>query len=213
MTLVVLTAATFRDLTTVAAVKARLGISGTAEDTFLAAEITRQTGLVLQYLNVQRAQDGTRTLAREVLREAVRPGVPSHRLRLARKPVTAIASITEDDVAIEAADFEWDAPAGILNRFNGEYAAAWTARKIVVEYTAGWLLPADPSPDLPPEFEAAVIEMVKAARAARSRDPMLRSFNVPDVVAESYLDPRAEMEGLPPAAVAMLPPKDSFGPM
>ncbi|HEV7458228.1 MAG TPA: hypothetical protein VGN96_15765 [Roseococcus sp.] len=209
MALVVLTAATVRELTTLAAVKARLDVHGFEDDPFLNAEIKRQTGVALSYLRVQEAQDGSRTLARETLREDVWPEPGTHRIRLSRTPVAAVVSVIEAGATLSADDFAIDAPSGVLRRLSADAPRCWQGAKVVVEYEAGWLLPgvASPlAPNLPAEIETAVIEMVKAAREARGRDPMLRSESVQGVGAVSYLDPARGAEDMPPQAAALLAP-------
>lgn len=78
------------------------------------------------------------TLRRESLSETFRLVGTCEGLRLARRPVAAIVSVTEDDVALDACDYELDAALGMLRRLEGDYPAAWCAAKLVVAYSAGW---------------------------------------------------------------------------
>ncbi len=206
MTLIVLTAASDRNLTTLAAVKARLGIDSLDEDPFLQAEIARQSAVVQEHLGIVFAQDGTRTMARETLQETFRATRPQRFLRTARRPVSAVASVVENEITLDPAAYEFDARAGVLSRLYEGWPSAWCGRSIVVTYTAGWVLPGAAGANLPSEIETAVIEMVKAAREARFRDPMVRSESSAQVGSVSYLDPRAGMEAMPPQAAALLAP-------
>lgn len=148
-----------------------------------------------------------RTFARETVSETFRLAAAHNAaLLLSRRPITAIASVTEDGVALAAGDREHDADAGMLWRLSSDQRTAWTARKIVVSYTAGYLLPGDPNRTLPHEIERATLIVAASIFAARGRDPLLRSESVDGVATASYLDPRAGAGGLPTAAAEMLAP-------
>lgn len=71
---------------------------------------------------------------------------------------------------------------GILERLSGDAPARWASGKIVVPYTAGWVLP----DGVPPELERQVIEQVKMAYFGADEDPAVRSENVPGVYQASY---------------------------
>lgn len=204
MTLTVITAAGVRHLTTLAAVKARLGITGVSEDAFLQDQIDRQTAMVLSHLGIQFAQDGTRTLAREALQEAFRAPRPQRFLRTARRPVSAVASVVENDVTLDAGAYELDGRAGVLRRLYDGWPSAWCARSIIVTYTAGWVMPGADGANLPADLEDAVIQMVVAAREGRGRDPMVRSERTDGVSSASYFDPRDGAEGIPPSVLGVL---------
>lgn len=66
-------------------------------------------------------------------------------LLLARTPVTAINSITEDGVALTSAEYQWYSD-GRIYRMNGDYRVAWTwkAQAVVIDYDGGYAsVPAD----------------------------------------------------------------------
>jgi len=71
---------------------------------------------------------------------------------------------------------------GILERLSGDTPVRWSSGKIVVPYTAGWVLPGA----VPPELERLVIEQVKMAYFGADEDPAVRSENVPGVYQASY---------------------------
>ncbi|NQW53701.1 MAG: hypothetical protein HQ465_20920 [Rhodospirillales bacterium] len=71
---------------------------------------------------------------------------------------------------------------GMLERMADDSAIPWSSTKIMVTYTAGWLLP----DGVPAELEGQVIEQVKMRYLATDRDPALRSENTPDVWSGSY---------------------------
>src|SRR5262245_27002581 len=98
--LTVVTPATSFDLTTVADVKADLGITGGASDALLTRYISESS--------VQIARACNRVFGEEELSELFR-GRPFPRhgtapLILSRRPVSEIDSVTEDDVLLSASD-------------------------------------------------------------------------------------------------------------
>lgn len=71
---------------------------------------------------------------------------------------------------------------GMLERISGDAPVRWSSGKIVVPYTAGWVLP----DGVPPELERLVIEQVKMAYLNVDQNPGVRSESVPDVYQASY---------------------------
>lgn len=183
--------------TTLDAVKTELGIEDKASDLWLIKQIDSVSATACQVLGVAQAEDGSRTLGRETLVEtmdrrscwpwttALRPIIASRehdaKLVLSRRPIVSITSITEDGVAVDAADFEVAKSEGTIKRLDNLFPCAWPASLIVVTYVAGWLMPADDNRNLPEDWENAVISTVKAAWFARNRDPNIKSENIPGV--------------------------------
>lgn len=184
--LAVSVAAATTGLTTVARVKAALSIGDTSEDTFLTEEIVRVSALICDYLGVVAADDGTRPLGRETLVETFRLPRCRPEIILSRAPVTSITSVVEDGETLTASDYEIDKAPGLLRRLSDDERIEWPAVKIVVTYVAGWLLPGDASANMPAGIEAAAIELIKARRAARTRDPLVKSREVPGVLRTDY---------------------------
>ncbi|MHC2251029.1 hypothetical protein [Bradyrhizobium embrapense] len=205
-----LTALTLRDT-----IKSDLKISGTAEDAYIDEAIARASAMVCSHLRVTMADDGTRTLASEeliqtfLLRDQHR-GLT--KLVLARRPVTAIAYIKENDVDLTAEQYELEGRNGVLTRLRGlgfYQECFWRCRvKIEVRFTAGWLLPDQGAArTLPYDIESAVVDIVKGMRAARTRDPLLKSLDVQDIDAREYwVGGLAQGGGLPPDIQAKLAP-------
>lgn len=71
---------------------------------------------------------------------------------------------------------------GMLQRISGDTPVRWSGGKIVVPYTAGWVLP----DGVPPELERQVIEQVKMAYFGAGDDPRVRSEAIPDTYQASY---------------------------
>ena len=221
-TLEVVTPADETDLTLVDTVKQDLGITSGAEDDYLTELIKRVSSQVCAYLKVPQADDGSRTLAAEELRETFRfagghrrrlcgdgDNLRHSRLILSRKPVTAISSVIENGVTLDADDYQIIGRSGILVRLSNDRERDWnTGAKIVVVYTAGWLL-ADEGDDatLPDEIEGAAIDIIKGARAARKRDPLVKAKQVQDIDQVEYWVGGIPGQGtLPPDIAAKLDP-------
>lgn len=216
--LVVNTAATSTQLCSLAAVKDELCLTDTSADAYLSRAIDWASAAVLRYVN--------RVLAQETVTETIRlnragggyfdaawnvQGGTPRRLQqvvLTRYPVISIASvISGDDTLAAGTDYECDLELGELYRMINDARAWFNARKIVVQYTAGYKLPNDGTArTLPADVERAAILGVSAMYAARRRDPLLRSETVDQVGSSSWLDPQSGNGGLPMAATAMLEP-------
>lgn len=185
--LVVSTAAATTALTTRDAFKAAANLTSTTDDDFIDTLIVSISDQVNTILGVATATDGTRTIGRETLVETIRSDQYRRygarcclhhghvALILSRYPIVSVTSITEDDVAVDAADYEIDGASGMIKRLDSDALRSWYAAKIVVTYVAGWLLPNDTGRNLPYDLEDAVISMIKASRFGRDRDPAIKS--------------------------------------
>ena len=175
-TLAVSVAASSTDLTTLQSAKDELGISGASEDTYLGTAIDRASAMICSYLGVAVADDGTCTLGRETLVETFRLPVELSEIMLARWPVTSITSVVEDGETLAADEYEIDKRTGILRRLDGDdNVTLFSAAKIVVTYVAGYKLPGEVGRNLPHDIEAAVLEVIKAHRSSRTRDPLIKA--------------------------------------
>ena len=215
-------------LTTLQNVKDELVITGTDEDAYLTAKIARVSAQICTYLKVPTAGDRTRTLGRETLVETLRrdrpmgydpgwtgtyldrfgPADSRHtQLLLARRPIVSVTSVVEDGTTLDASSYESNGAAGILTRLSSDVPAAWAARKIVITYVAGWLLPEDASANMPGDIEDAAIRLIKSARFARERDPYIKSETIPGPITTVYQDATSE---LPEDICALLDPYRYF---
>ena len=186
-------------LTTLAAVKADLGAAATGvADAALESLIGEAASAVAGFCH--------RVLARETVSETFRRTGrrQPEALTLARCPVASVATVTEDGAALATDEWELDAENGFLYRLADDERAWWSGTKIVVAYAGGWLLPGDPSADLPEAISRACLITVATWFQARGRDGMLRSESAEGISANSWLDPRAENGGLPFQAAALL---------
>jgi len=183
-------------LTTLATLKAELGISDNSQDAYLTALLAQQSAAVEAYCS--------RVFGRRAVTDTFRSDVRRARLVLSARPVISVTSVTEAGTVLTAADYEADSAAGLLLRLDGaDGPSCWAAGKTVVVYQAGYVLPGEPSPDLPADIERACIDLCVRAHAAKGRDPALRSYQNPDVESLSYFDPdKTELRGGLPADIA-----------
>lgn len=177
--LTVITPAPAIDLTTVAAVKAELAVSGSGDDAWLADAITRASATIRRWCN--------RVFAAETVRETYRLARPVPELLLSRLPVVTIASVTVDGTALPAPVYEADTEKGVLYHLDSRRRfLCWSGDVIDVEYTAGFALPGAAGRTLPEDVEKAAIALVKAAYFARTRDPLVKSESIEGVGSTAY---------------------------
>lgn len=178
----VITAADSKDLVSLSDVKTELGLSGSADDAWLAAAISRASAAAAQYCN--------REFVSETVKDEFWPErdpypfqVPGGLapLQLTRWPVSEVATVTEAEQDMtDGTDFRADLKVGQLIRLDGSlYPTSWLPRPILVQYTAGFST-------IPADVQDAVIRMVKARWFTRQRDPLLRQEDVPGVYSASY---------------------------
>lgn len=199
------TPAASRLLTTLANVKAVLGITDGAQDTYLNLIIPQASAACENYCN--------RVFAQETLTDAFRlqypwfPGFPDAHvapLQLTRWPLVSVTSVIETDgqgvatTLTAGTDYESDMDAGQVFRLD-TYGNPrnFATYRVAIQYVAGYALPGDVSPTMPADIEQAAIEMVKAMWAARKRDPNLRSETIPELISNTYQTVAPTSSGLP----------------
>ncbi|MEI7605917.1 MAG: hypothetical protein WCJ64_00900 [Rhodospirillaceae bacterium] len=110
------------------------------------------------------------------------------KLMLSRCPVVTVTSITEgtDSPLVAGTDYEFDTETGFVYRLNGaDSRRDWTAPKITVVYTAGFVLPSESggsylttTSTLPDDVWRAAILLCRDWYLARSRDVTMRSITL-----------------------------------
>jgi hypothetical protein len=174
--LTVVTPATSNDLTTKQKVKAELGISDISEDANITTWITQASDVI--------SAECRRKFGEETVNESFRlPYNFDGPLQLARKPVSAVASVTENGTLLTVTtDYEFDPATGLVTRLSGDTPICWPWGKVVVIYTGGYAL----IDALPFGIERACIQLVKHYRSGASRDPMLKaeSTDIPGVISQ-----------------------------
>lgn len=201
--LTVTAAASSFNLTTVPMIKTELGITASGPNTWVDAKLPRASAAIASYCR--------RTLAKQTYSELFRLDGAIERIILSEYPVITLTSVTEDGVVLAATDYELDTDTGVLYRLCSDYRTCWTACKITVVYIAGFVLPGTASPavrTLPQDLEDAALRLIKAEYNARQRDPMLKSQDIPGVIAETYWvgAPSDDSAAMPPEVTALLNP-------
>jgi hypothetical protein len=180
-TLRVTTAATTKDLTRLATVKAELSIADavTTQDSWLTDAIRQASDGIGAYC---RRREG---LGRETVEETFRTGghESAASLILSRDIEPSITSVVEDGETLLATEYLLEG--ALLRRLEDDRVVAWNAAKIVVVYQAGFTLLSG----LPYDVERCCIDLVVRAYNARGRDPGLRSERILDVIAQSWDTP------------------------
>ncbi|UZE46982.1 phage head-tail connector protein [Rhodopseudomonas sp. P2A-2r] len=164
--LTVITAAESYDIATLAAVKAALGITGTAEDLTLPPLISRASAAIATACN--------RVLVEETVEETVRDARCG--IMLQRYPVTSVTTVTEDGTGLVPADYEADLGCGIIERLRSDSVGCWARGRTVIRYRAGYTLET-----MPPDIVQALVMVVAQFRSQAARDPLLRAEETTDV--------------------------------
>jgi uncharacterized phiE125 gp8 family phage protein len=143
------------DLTDLATVKRWLNITSQTDDTLLAALITSYSAYVESWLN--------RSFASQSYTERV-DGVGSLGMAFSNYPVTAVASVSIDDVTIPAATNTSTPGYRFSDKFlylNG-YRFSRGMQNVTIVYTAGYAT-------TPPEIKEAITELVAYHYKSRDR--------------------------------------------
>lgn len=179
----VVTPAANRDLATLSAVKAELGVSVRDADGLLARYITEASRAAENYCNRVFAVEAIKDQfypSRDVPLQVVTGGVDP--IQLTCWPVTAVTAVKEDgETLTEGEDYLLDKPQGRLIRLDANaYPTRWGSYPIVVEYSAGYA-------SIPADVSAAVIRMATQRYFARQRDPMVKSELVTGIGRTEYV--------------------------
>jgi len=193
-TLKVITPAPTGDLTVLETVKSVLNIADTSIDERL-CQLIRQVSAQIE--GWCRRPEG---FGRETVEQTVRrlPGdsAPA-RLILERDLVPSVEVVTADGV--DLGPDEWLLDGSLLLRLCGDRPSHWRSTKVVIRYSAGYVL----LTDFPYDIEAACLDLVTRAWHSQGRDPLLRSASADGVGADSYFDPdKVPLDGGLPVEVA-----------
>lgn len=201
------TAATEKDMTTLADVKSELSIANGGSDEKLSRLIREASADCVRYVE--------RVLAQETVTDFYRAnrlltdGLSGLRgrveaLQLSRWPVSTIGTVIEDGVTLAASGYELNADAGELWRLDGsDQRIGWARAKITVAYTGGYDMP----DGLPEDLQRACIDMVKSLWFRQSRDPLVRQESVPGVLEQQFwVGAPGDNGALPPDVTARLDP-------
>jgi hypothetical protein len=216
----VVTPAANANLTSLAAAKLRLGVTDNASDAAISALIAGASGLVS-------AECGGRVFGVETVSETFRwswragntplsqsgPRASSGVIEgppiiLARYPIASVVSVTEADVTLDpATDYEADTGAAMLYRLRGDMRSWWSMPKVIVVYSAGYVLPDDTGTrNLPAAVEDAALSLVAAGYESAGRDNAISYELVEGVGRNQYFDRGVAGMSIDPALSAALAP-------
>lgn len=191
--LTVTTPAPSYDLITTADLQSELNASS-LDPTNAAVAVTAASRAIAKYLN--------RVIVSEVVSETFRAGRDASGylsraasnnpsgpqcLNLRRRPVSAVNSIAEDGLTLDATDYELDAEAGQIFRLVSDQPGTWRGLKITVSYTAGYIVSGSGA-NLPADIVLAARRLAATLYQNREREPGLRSLIVPGVIERQYWD-------------------------
>jgi hypothetical protein len=187
----VLTPAESLALVTLETVKQELGI---------AADNTAQDARLTRYISQASAQIHTytqrifplQTYRNRYLADYCPPYVRG--LILSAWPVTEIAVLTEDGVAVT--DYILDAEPGMVWRETVRFWP-WGGAETVVDFSAGYA-------DIPDDIESAALRVVTLQNSVHGRDPYLRVREGPTYGREEFWIGNMPMDSGLPADVAQL---------
>lgn len=165
-----------RALVDATTVFAELGVASPtdAQTAQMETVILQVSGLIDRFLDRVLAEEDVTDYFREACGDT---------LRLSRWPVAEILSVNEGSTALTEDLWEIDELTGQLWRLASGDRFDWASTgTTTVSYVGGYILPED----LPADIQRAAIDQIKSNYIAGSRDPAVRSINVPDVVAVSY---------------------------
>jgi len=116
---------------------------------------------IAAYLN--RGADAAQVYAigRETLVETLTGCFGERELHLGRYPVASLVAVTLDGVSSTLSQYRVQHNTGILRQAAAGYTQAFLAWEVVVEYTAGWLLPGEQGANLPLDIQDACILLAR----------------------------------------------------
>lgn len=210
MAITISSAASTKQLTTLATLKADLGITTTDDDTLLGLKIDQASAAIVSYCG--------REFAQETVVETL-PAYGGMNILLTRTPVTTITSITYDSATVPAADYTLIEPtigtvynksgwndtrasltgiSGIKSSRSGEYLYTAT-------YTGGYILPGMAGTrDLPHDIENACLQLAGMMYFNRKRDLGLKQESVSNVYSRTYSDSDISMGRFPESIATLL---------
>lgn len=190
--------ATDRKLTSIAAVKTELQITGGADDAYLTAMIEQASDAIAAWCD--------RPFGIETVREYFDNRRCEPSLLFARWPlVEMVSGALGDGAAFEIVGTEVDDSNGYVFRLDADGKRIdWPSSSTVIEYKAGYVLPGQSGRTLPHDVERAALTLIKANWYARNRDPLIRSETVEDAGSTTYF--AGTVSQLPPEVESLLTP-------
>lgn len=179
--LTVTTAASDLMLLTDAEARQAIGEAGSAADATKVLQLRKAvSAAITSRCNVWASGAVPVTLRLETLSQQNRLECPVEQIRLVRRPVIEVVSVTEDSATIAATDYELDPSTGLLRRLCNDFPSWWfSCNKIVIAYRAGWA-------SVPDNLRAAAMKFATIVWSEAGRDSGLKSIEIPDVITKEY---------------------------
>jgi hypothetical protein len=187
--LAVTTPAETYDLVTVEEARAEVGGSVPPQTAELTRWIRQASDAVAHHCR--------RVFALETVTETFRLSSRADIITLARLPVSAIASVTENGEVLAAEDCECHDESGLLVRLRAGEPTCWPRGTVTVVYAGGYSLP-----DALPDDIARAALMLVQQYARGGRDPLIRRETL-DVLSREFFPPP---DGLPLEVETLLAP-------
>lgn len=180
-------------LCTVDAVKAAVSVTGTDDDAFIGDLVSGASSDIATMLG--------RTMGRARFRQTERLSEWVRFISLECLPFAELHSAQVDGAAIDLSLCEADASR--LFRLDATDCRVPWCGKVVLEYSAGWLLPGQTGRTLPAAIERACIDLVVMRYSAKGRAPLLRAEQTDGVGRWEYqIASGMAMDGGMPADIA-----------
>lgn len=198
-------------LTTLARVKSELNLKTAEHDPVLRSKISEASSDIRAALGYAIVSEGVVETFWHEHRERNSYGFgwrsdghQAESLMLRRTPVSAITSVTLDDVVVDPTEYRLDAETGILYRLDSSgYPCEWVfSKSIVIPYTGGYILPGKSGSNLPPALEGGTVDLVCSFWFNRGRDPLVKTEDLPGVRRVDYwIGAVGDPELLPPSVL------------
>lgn len=89
--------------------------------------------------------------------------------------------VTQDGMVVDLASWEVNPDAGWIYRLNSSDAvASWSGASIIVDYDGGY-------DTIPGDLQGAALDWIRIGQGAGTRDPLLRSETIPDVISQTWV--------------------------
>lgn len=209
-TLDIVTAEPKPRLTTLARVKADLGITANDTNDLLLQKIDEASADITLALGFTVASESViETFRNEVSNHTAFSGalyggrrIDADKLFLRRKAPSVVTTVTLDDDVMDSAEYYLDKDKGTLNRLDASgYPCDWCfSKSLIVAYMAGYVLPGVSGSNLPPGIEGMTVDLIKEFWFSRKRDPLIKSEDLPGVrQVEYWVGAVGDPSQLPPA--------------
>lgn len=183
--LTVVTPAPSRSLLSLQELRAAAGVTDGQLDESLTRHEEIAAEHIARFLGCEAPIGSIPTIRQEVLRETIRNHFAVWQLRLARRFVTSVSSITYDGETVDPAVCELNSHAGLLERYDDAgNPMRWGARPVIVEYTCGFQY-------IPPIVKEAARRLVRLYISVSNpkRDPLLRRESIEGVGSRDWQVP------------------------